>query len=302
MLFNEIYGSYYATVAKILTEAAKETLTEKKLSSIVQKEAFGESCLTIPDSLKNGDWPLLLPDYKTPLKNIPSMPLTDIEKRWMKSLLLDPRIKLFSPSVDGLEDVEPLFTPDMICYYDRYTDGDDFSDEEYIAHFRLLLDAVNGKRRVKICFVSRRGRKREIICIPFKLEYSEKDDKFRLIAAHGNHSISINLSTIINCEMLERCTTEEYHLPVSKTETLELELTDERNALERAMLHFSPLEKETEKLDEKHYRLKLKYQKDDETELLIRVLSFGPFLKVVSPKSFAELIKQRLDNQKNCGL
>lgn len=300
MLFNEIYGSYYTTVAKILTEAVQGTLTEKKLNSIVQNEAFGESW-TIPDSLKSGDWPLLLPDYKTPLKNIPSMPLTDIEKRWMKSLLLDPRIKLFSPSIDGLEDVKPLFTPDMICYYDRYTDGDDFSDEEYIARFRLLLDAIHGKRKVKIYFVSRRGRKREIICIPFKLEYSEKDDKFRLIAARGNRCISINLSTIENCEMLERCPNEEYIPPVPKMKTLVLELTDERNALERAMLHFSPLEKETEKLDEKHYRIKLKYQEDDETELVIRVLSFGPLLKVISPESIADEIKQRINNQKSCG-
>lgn len=301
MLFNEIYGTYYTTVAKILTEAVHGTLTEKKLNSIVQSVAFGESW-TISDSLKNGDWPLLLSDYKTPLKNVPSMPLTDIEKRWMKALLLDPKIKLFSPSVNGLEDVKPLFTPDMICYYDRYTDSDNFSDVEYVAHFRLLLNAVKGKRKVRIRFVSRRGRECDIVCIPFKLEYSEKDDKFRLIAAYENRSISINLSTIESCEILGRCADEEYRIPSPDTETLVLELTDERNTLERAMLHFSPLEKETEKLDEKHYRIKLKYQRDDETELVIRVLSFGPFLKVISPESFAKQIKQRLYNQKRCEL
>ena len=42
------------------------------------------------------------------------------------------------------------------------------------------------------------------------------------------------------------------------------------------------------------------YEKEDETELVIRVLSFGPMIKVTAPQSFAELIKQRLIAQKSC--
>ncbi len=39
------------------------------------------------------------------------------------------------------------------------------------------------------------------------------------------------------------------------------------------------------------------YNREDKTELVIRVLSFGPFLKVVEPEDFVELIKERLANQ-----
>ena len=56
------------------------------------------------------------------------------------------------------------------------------------------------------------------------------------------------------------------------------------------------------KLDEKHYRVSLFYEKDDETELVIRILSFGPMIKVVEPDSFVNLIKRRLMRQKGCGL
>ena len=59
-----------------------------------------------------------------------------------------------------------------------------------------------------------------------------------------------------------------------------LELKDERNALERFMLHFSHLKKETRKLDDGRFMVKLHYDKEDRTEMLIRILSFGPVVKV----------------------
>ena len=128
MLFHEIYGSYYQAVAAILGEAVRGTLTEKKLNALVQEHAFGESLLSIPDGLKGERWRLLRSDLSTPLQNEPSMPLTLLEKRWMKTLLQDPRIRLFEPDMTGLEDVEPLFSAETVVYYDRYADGDDYRD------------------------------------------------------------------------------------------------------------------------------------------------------------------------------
>ena len=72
--------------------------------------------------------------------------------------------------------------------------------------------------------------------------------------------------------------------------------------MERVLLHFAHYEKEAEKLDEKHYRISVVYDKDDETEMVIRILSFGPMIKVTAPQHFVELIKQRLIRQKSCGL
>ncbi|MBO5840951.1 MAG: hypothetical protein J6Q86_05970, partial [Methanobrevibacter sp.] len=48
------------------------------------------------------------------------------------AISLDPRIKLFDVKFEGLDDVEPLFTPDDYCIYDKYGDGDPFEDEGYI--------------------------------------------------------------------------------------------------------------------------------------------------------------------------
>ena len=43
------------------------------------------------------------------------------------------------------------------------------------------------------------------------------------------------------------------------------------------------------------------YDKDDETEMVIRILSFGPMIKVVQPEHFINLIKERLRKQKKLG-
>lgn len=87
------------------------------------------------------------------------------------------------------------------------------------------------------------------------------------------------------------------HNEEPEVKEVELYLTDDRNALERAMLHFSHFEKETERVDETHYRIFLKYCDCDETELVIRILSFGPRLKAVAPAEFVGKIKERIDRQ-----
>ena len=46
------------------------------------------------------------------------------------------------------------------------------------------------------------------------------------------------------------------------------------------------------------YQIRLRYDKDDETELLIRVLSFGPVLEVIEPSAFVTLMRKRIAVQK----
>ena len=65
-------------------------------------------------------------------------------------------------------------------------------------------------------------------------------------------------------------------------------------------MHFAHFKKQAEKLADNRYKITVTYDKDDETELLIRVLSFGPMIKVTSPDSFINLIKERLIKQKSC--
>ena len=296
MLFSEVYGRYYQVVSSILSEAVRGELTEQKLRKIIEERAFSESSLVIPQALKDGTWPLLTKNMETPLQYESLMPMTLLEKRWMKTLLKDSRIQLFGVSETGLEDVEPLYPADAVVYFDRYGDGDDFNDEGYKERFGIILQALREKRKLEITYQSQ-GKKASVWnCIPRSLEYSSKDDKFRLYVASKGIA-ALNLSRIMDVKLLEQYSAGEDVTLVLKKEKLVLEVKDERNALERVMLHFSHFEKETIKLEEKKYQLTLWYEKEDKAELLIRVLSFGPMIRVMEPDSFISLVSERLQKQ-----
>lgn len=295
--FNEIYGTYFNVVSSILRQAQEKQLTKDSLELLVREQAFADSCLTIPKELQDGSWPLLQQDMTTPLRHAPAMPLTTLQRRWLKSLLTDKRIQLFDVDCSGLEDVEPLFSEEQFVYFDRYSDGDDYADPQYKKHFRLLLQAITEKRRVEISFISGKNESVRKEYLPLQLEYSAKDDKFRLKAVCERHLHYVNVGRIKSCRLLEQTGEEACMLLESERCAVTVLLTDERNALERAMLHFSHLEKITERLDEKHYRLQLMYNKSDETEMVIRILSFGPLLRVQEPAGFIELLRHRLRKQ-----
>lgn len=295
MLFHEIYGSYYQAVNTILGEAIQGTLTPKRLNELVQTHAFGESFLNIPDGLTGERWRLLHRDLTPELGSVPERPLTLLEKRWLRSLLLDPRIRLFDVDMHGLEAVNPLFTPEMFVYFDRYTDGDDYHDPVYIAHFKTVLTALREKKDLFISYKTARSQP-TILVTPHHLEYSEKDDCFRLIAAGPRRDWIIRLSRITDCSIVENGRALPL-LPI-RPETLVFELEDKRNALERVLLHFSHLEKETMRLDETHYRVTLQYDRADETEIVIRILSFGPMIRVIEPAHFIDRLRERIERQR----
>ena len=303
MLFHEIYSTYFQTVAKILTEAVAHPLTNGEINSIIHNYAFEESTLNIPESLGAEHWRLLKEDGTTIIRNKPTMPLTILQKRWLNAISLDPRIRLFTDRPVVFSDVEPLFLPEDVYVFDKYSDGDKYEDAEYIRNFRLILDAIKHQYPIKISIKNRYGKQITTSTIPEYLEYSEKDDKFRLIGTGSKLGNTINLGRIISCEKCENQQEEKVgkrNLPQPRK--VIFELVDERNALERVLMHFAHFEKQAEKIGDQKYKVTLYYDKEDEIEILIRVLSFGQMIRVVQPAAFINLIKNRLSAQKSCGL
>lgn len=301
MIFSELYSAYYNTVAGILTKAFDSEITEDELRRQVLKNAFSESVLTIIPALKNGKWPLLNSDLSPVIRHIPTMPLTTLEKRWLKSIADDPRIKLFDAAIPDFDDVEPLFTHEDYKIYDQYGDGDPYEDETYIKNFRTIHKAIKEELPVKITMINRHGKQVWVRFYPKGFEYSIKDDKIRVIAT-GCKFKQFNLGRIETCEFYTGAGSWKEVPKAERIKDLTLTIINQRNALERAMLHFAHFEKQAERIDENRYALHLKYYENDETELVIRVLSFGPYVKVEEPQSFVNLIKERLISQKSCGL
>ena len=302
-IFSEVYGTYYNIVADILGKAASDGLTLEQLKRIVYKEGYEESGLELLSALTDERWTLLNKELKTPLKNKPSMPLTLLQKQWLKALLLDERVRLFFTDEElaneekALEDVEPLYRPEQFVFFDRFVDGDAYKSARYRENFRQILQAIKDHTAIDASY---RTNKDNVIVwtnlVPITLEYSAKDDKFRLQGMAGSRHVTLNLGKIITVELGEPLA-EELPLVSVSQEKLVLELVDERHTMMRALMHFSDLAKETEKLDDTHYLLTVYYDKNDETEMVYRVLSFGPTMKVREPECFVELLKERLKEQ-----
>ena len=306
-VFSEVYGTYYNIVAKILGQAVSGGLTLEQLKRIVYKEGYEESALELLPALEDESWMLLTKELKTPLKHKPSMPLTMLQKKWLKAILLDERVRLFFTDAElaeeekALQEVEPLYRPEQFVFFDRFVDGDDYKNARYRENFKQIMQAL--KERVAIDASYRTNKDNVIVwanLVPMTLEYSSKDDKFRLQGMAGSRHVTLNLGKIITVELGEPMKME---LPqnAAPQEKLVLELVDERHTMMRALMHFSDLAKETEKLDDTHYLLTVFYDKSDETEMVYRVLSFGPTIKVREPEGFVELVKDRLKEQMGLG-
>lgn len=314
-LFSEIYSCYYQVMRHLLCRQTAVTIQD--IRDMVCKEGFEESMLSIIPKLENGTWNLFKRKdglYLSKLSPSFVMPVSHIEKAYLKALLADQRIGLFltreqSEALnDMLADITPLWKPEQFCCYDRFADGDPYSDEAYRRHFRILLQAGKSRRYVDIDYRSTKGGRVRHYYVPARLEYSAKNDKFRLLALKHckNNQMTLeilNIARIQNIRLTEKIFTPPMDLNslIQKSyykEPLTLHIVNRRNALERAMLHFANYEKNTTKIDENLYECLIYYNQNMETELLIEVMSFGPMLTVIGNDIFLRSLKARLRKQK----
>ncbi len=122
------------------------------------------------------------------------MPLTLLQKQWLKALLADKRFSLFITSEvqlkleKDLQDVEPLFTEKDFYLYDKYADGDPYDDQIYIKNFRTIIKAIHERKSIQVEYSDRFGQNKKFSCNPQKIEYSAKDDKFRVLSKANRYS------------------------------------------------------------------------------------------------------------------
>lgn len=314
-LFSEIYGVYYRIAGDIL---GKAPLRSGEIHQIVAQSGFGESVLQLIPKLLSRAWPLLEERdglWHSRLNHPPRLPVSLLELRWLKAVLADPRARLFLADQEILrlnkllEQVKPLYDSRRFRYFDRYLDGDPYESGDYIRHFREILAALRNGEVLKITFHSgpREPRARRITgdYLPLKLEYSEKDDKFRVHCAHirSGRSIchaTINLGRILEIgpsrqQCMEPCVWEEARC----REPVLVEVLPERNAIERFLVEFSAYEKQSV-FEGERCRVSIWYPRSDETEVLIRILGFGPVARVLSPEPFLRQIRRRVREQARC--
>lgn len=315
-LFSEIYSCYYRVLRHLL--CSQNPLTIKEIYNRICQEGFEESLLSIIPKLESGAWDLFQKNgelYLSKLSPSFTTPLSDLEKSYLKALLSDTRIGLFldEEQLDVLHhmlsSVPPLWRQEQFYCYDRFADGDPYQDKTYRQNFRLLLEAQKNCQYADIDYNSPKGNRVHHYYVPIRLEYSVKNNKFRLLALEQGRQKRQKIE-ILNIDRIRSVCLTDKTLPSSidintiirdsyYREPLKILIVNKRNALERAMLHFANYEKNTVKINENTYECLIYYNQSMETELLIEVLSFGPMLKVVGNERFLNSLKTRLRLQRD---
>ena len=316
-IFSEIYGTYFRIAAKLLEN---EITDEKTVRETVLRDGFRDSVLFLPQKLipSGEDWGLFSRTADGKLrritKNAPVKVLTKLQKMWLKAKLSDPRIRLFmdgetlSRLDERLAGIRPLYKSEQFGFTDRFSDSDDYLSSDYIRNFRAALDAVKHRRIVFIEFVSGHGKRISGRFVLLKMEYSPKNDKFRVYCCmlrndKARNSAVINIGRITSITDTGRV----FRTPVSIDELFSgrkcsrpavVRVTTERNGVERFMTEFASYEKHTVRdLETGEYTVELWYDEQDETELLIRLLSFGPVIEILDPPELREQARCRVKRQ-----
>lgn len=314
-VFSEIYSTYYTAVRHVLAEAMLRPIAAEDIQRILLQHSFSESAYHMLPKLQHGDWPLLREEsggYVTPCILPKEQPLSTLQLSWLKSILEDPRIHLFLDSDDwtrlneALKDIPLLFGQDDFHVFDKAQDGDPYSDKSYQDHFKVFLTAIHQSSPLFVKYEGGKGHRVSGIFRPYRLEYSSKDDKFRVLCYKETRtqriSYVLNMGRIVFAVPHDKKSPETPFIPTitrrNHFREFTMEITHERNALERCMVQFAHFEKRTEYDDATNkYTCTIKYNSMDETELVIRVLSFGPTVKVLGPKLFLDQIKSRIKKQ-----
>ena len=298
-LFSEIYSTYYSITEKILK---KRTVTKAEIADIIRQNGFSESVLFLEPKLTGeGGYGLLKKEdsvYKSILKKEPHIPLTALEKAWLCAVLSDPRSGLFldteqKSQLAELLGAKKLYQRNFLNCFDQYSDGD---------HFRDILSAIHGKKLIKISFQTRKDNRITHYFLPTKIEYSAKNNKFRVYVNRYQKrrmvdSGIINLSQVTLTKLTD-ITPESFLAVTDKKKQAKIKILNERNAVNRFMLEFAELEKESVfDEDSGECMVSIKYDEQNENEIIIRLLSFGSVVEVLSPCDFRRKIKERVDRQ-----
>lgn len=307
-LFHPLYSTYYLVVKNLLKTYVnnnKTPLSSSQVNDIIEKTAFIDAPGDLFDIINNTSEVTTIFKYTpngvtSPVKHIPDFPLSTIELRFLAAILQDHRITMFMNNEtekslkSELEGVVPLWTSEDVKYFDQNKDADAFENTEYIKRFQTLLNAINNKNSIRLVY----GRKENSdIFTPTHMNYSQKDNTFRLFVKEFKYPI--NLENIKSYEITDQKPSKPEES--SKYATLKVEIFDDtptKYHFNRAIRQFSYFKKTCQKTEEANtYQMTVDYDYSDQSDIIIRVLMFGPQMKVLGPDEVVENIKSRIQKQ-----
>lgn len=343
-LFNEIFGVYYYIISEVIL-----LLCSKDTGRVVPKEQIVEVVNKVRKwymnqggnrtsklSFEEVNWLLENDAFgvsferegkkRTAFKYECSsdiefyrdiLPLTTLEVRWLKMIIIDSRMKCFL-SDEQIEvvksfidetypNVDPL-PQNAIVYFDRHIVNASEKAAERL-HIMTFTKAISKKLLVDLSFTTRIGNKINEKFKPIVIEFSKRNNKFQvqLQSCVNNKFYTVNLPQINyvvvdNEEFDYYQALEEYQEYRNNRErSVQIQFYDVKNMADRILTEFSPWKKYCVYDRETHiYTLEIFYQKDEELDLVIRLMGYGPSIHFVEKEhSIAREILRRYTKQRD---
>lgn len=243
------------------------------------------------------------------------VPLSTMELRWLKTIILDDKIRLFMSDMEIalinniLKKYVPTISPlpmEKVRYFDRFhfSEENNGKDADVLA---VILKSLYDKRTLRIKYNTMKNRVKIGEFRPIVLEFSKRNNRFQgFFQECGTDSIyTMNVSRIEMAEETE--TMYDYSLAEQalisyreeSTTSVVVEFYDVRNIADRILTEFSPWKKlcsydpETE-----IYTFTIFYQKQDEIDLVVRLMGYGGNIRFVDKKHpICKEIQGRMNRQ-----
>lgn len=326
-LFHEYKNKYFHLIFTILS-LAKDGITEEEIIKLIQESGYNDyefvdkngctlrqmilnKCYDKENNLnllkeENGKYyPIITDKGQAPLK----VRFTSLEKQWLKDLISNKKARtllgkdIVNKLEEALKDVKNL-SYGNIDITNSIVSLENVEDKEFREKFFVILKGIVEHRYIKYTNIDKNGNiYKNQKAIPIRIEYSLKDDKFRVsfysveekrpIMTVMDSLTEISLEENIKEEILR----EDILMKIKNKyvdEPIILQVKDEKCAMERFFMSFSSYERYTRVIEKNVYEIELYYYSFQKEEVIRKIISLGPYVKVKFPKDIIETIIERI--------
>ena len=313
-LFDETENKYFEFIAHLLQNGHKYSKSD--INYLVEKYLTGEPDFDVTDTIlatEEGEELVLYYD------DVNYAPIIDanfpirvgaIEKEALKSLLSNDYIGHFlsQETIRKLEastkDIVCEWAPEKIAIRNVFSDGVTKQNKEYGPVISLLAKAIAEHKAIKYDNIreEKKFEYRNVSVFPVRIEFSIKNDRFRLSAYEPNQHrfIKMNLDTIDNIVLTDQLCEEDLEMEYreflkANTKSVKLDVDPVNHVIERCFRIFSYYDRKARyNKEENKYRLEITYLKVDEAEVIKDILSLGGYATVIEPRQLQKEVYRRV--------
>lgn len=328
-LFNEYKNRYFQCIQNIINDIYSGVkYKESDIKELIENNTFNELEYSLVENILNKESKYTNQNsdecnriklfkqendiYSLGINSpIPIRP-TNIECKWLKMLIEDSKGKanlddnIIEKLTQKLKYIENNSNSNYYWIQKNIDkNGDEINDADFNKLITILSTAIQEEKLIKYTSINKN---REVyennICFPYRIEYSIKNNKYRVVVLPKGYdrAIKINVSSFKSIEIINEIDNEINEKILSfingkknLQEPLVLEIENKFNTVERCFSLFSYYDKEAyyDKEKNKHI-LKVYYYSFDEAEIIKDILSLGSSVIVIEPMGIRNKIIERI--------